>query len=60
VFEVDEEIHYELTPEEDTTLIANSESEFLDILRKIFNARKTKKVIHALIAQSSAYQDISY
>jgi hypothetical protein len=60
VIETDEEIHYELAPEEDTTLIANSESEFLGILRKIFTARKTKKIIHALIAQSSAYQDISY
>jgi len=36
VIDVDEEIQYEVAPEENKTLIANSESEFLEILRKIF------------------------
>lgn len=60
VIDVDEEIRYELAPEEDKTIIANSESEFLEMLRRIFRAKKTRKVIHALLAQSSAYQDMSF
>jgi hypothetical protein len=37
---------------EENCIIAESEEEFLDALKQIFNAQKTKKIIGSLLAQS--------
>jgi len=44
----------ELLHQERGRLTANDEEEFLEILKRIFNAEKTRKVVSALLAQVNA------
>jgi len=49
----DEELRSEYAENKHEGFIVNSETEFIETLRKIFGSRKTKKIIHAIIAQSA-------
>ncbi len=57
-FDLDLDISRELFPDsqEPVALSAESEEEFLDRLRKLFAARKTRRVIAALLAQMGPEQ----
>lgn len=49
---LDGAIRTEIVPEEEMSFLeASNEQELIEILKKIFNSRKTKKIIHALLAQ---------
>jgi hypothetical protein len=54
-FLLDVEIEEEIIGEENQLLRADSESEFIDRLGRILNSDKTKKVIRALLAQSTEF-----
>ncbi len=45
-------------PGEQRELLAKSEEELLEILKKIFGAKKTKQIIQALLAQMVGYDEI--
>jgi len=51
---VDEDVKNEISPSVDvnSNIIANSEEEFLDLLKRIFHSQKTKKIISAILSQS--------
>ncbi len=51
-FSVDESIKIAVFDRE-VKIIANSEAEFIGILKKIFNSDKTKKIIGAIFSQST-------
>jgi len=53
VLDVDDDILMEL-PAHSRPVQANSEAEFLDLLKRIFGSRKTRQVIDAMLAQSLA------
>lgn len=48
---IDSDILEEVSPGTEGQLSAESEDDFLDILRKIFGAEKTRSLIYALLAQ---------
>lgn len=53
VFFLDDEIRSELLNEESgKRIVAESEEEFMEILRRILNSKKTVRVINAILAQS--------
>lgn len=55
---VDGEIRAEINPaDSEGKLLAESEGEFVEILKKIFSAKKTKKVIGALLSMISYGQE---
>ncbi|OQX22897.1 MAG: hypothetical protein BWK80_28825 [Desulfobacteraceae bacterium IS3] len=51
---VDEDVKNEISPsvDVDPKIIANSEEEFSELLKKIFHSQKTKKIISAILSQS--------
>jgi hypothetical protein len=51
LFSVDEDIGQELGLEEDKPLTANSESEFIETIKKLFASKKTIKVVHSILSQ---------
>lgn len=51
-FRLDSDIQNELVEDEDQDVIANTEEEFLAILKAIFNSEKTLRVMRAILAQS--------
>ena len=51
-FNIDKSLAKELFDQEE--IIANTEEEFIGILKKIFNSNKTKRVVSSILAQSSA------
>lgn len=53
VLDVDDDILMEL-PSQSRPVQANSEAEFLDLLRRIFASRKTRQIIDVMLAQSLA------
>jgi len=52
-FTLDKEIKHEFNPLDTDMYVTRSERDFLELLRKIFSAKKTRKVIHAMLAQSA-------
>lgn len=52
-YEIDKDIKDEFYPEQKGTIPINNETDLLDFLKKIFGAKKTTKIIRALIAQVS-------
>lgn len=54
-FLLDVEIEEEIIGEEVDLLVAHSESHFIDMLGRILNSNKTKKVIRSLLAQSREF-----
>lgn len=49
---LEDDILTEIAPDKDKNLLANSEDEFLEILGKIFQSQKTKRIIQSILAQS--------
>lgn len=49
--EADSDVMAEIASEFEEALEAKSENEFVDILKRIFRARKTREVVESLIAQ---------
>jgi len=54
IIRVDEDVKNEISPsvDVDPKIIANSEEEFSELLKKIFHSQKTKKIISAILSQS--------
>ncbi len=52
-FEIDKDIYNEVFPEKQGALTINNENELLTFLKNIFRAKKTLKIINALMAQVS-------
>lgn len=50
-FTTDEDIKNEIYPDKNT-ISAGSEKEFLEILKKIFQSKRTKQIIGSLLSQS--------
>ena len=48
---IDSDILKEISPDAEEQLLAESEGDFLEILKKIFGAEKTRHIISALLAQ---------
>ncbi len=60
VFSTDSDVLKELPDEledEQNRLIANTPAEFMDILKAIFATKKVRRVIEAIIAQSSGHTE---
>jgi len=53
-FDIDEDIKNEICPDKNT-ISAESEKEFLEILKKIFQSKRTKQIIGSLISQSVTF-----
>lgn len=52
-YEIDNDILNELFPDQKGTVTINNENDLLEFLKKIFKAKKTIKIIQALISQAS-------
>jgi hypothetical protein len=53
---LDEDVLAEIAPSAEKYVVASSEDEFIEILRKILGSQKTKHVIQAILAQSTSLQ----
>lgn len=51
IIDIDDDIRLEIQNSTADVLVANSEQEFVELLRKIFNASKTKRIMQSILAQ---------
>jgi hypothetical protein len=55
-FYLDADLQQELSPNQESPMIASSEEEFSNVLKGIFGGRKTVRVIQSMLAQSKGYK----